>query len=311
MNKNTKLFLIVLFLLSLFLVILFLNRNSLKKDTKQVVIEKTEDNIELKNDFSIILNDYELYQIDELNLKFAIVDLRIKSTDKINLDLKDFITNEGIALDNYSESITGLEEKKYFLGKENVVFNIESNDNIYDVKLFVLIKNSLKTLKYKDIVLKFNQNKIYQNGEKLKDNHKKIIVNEKYKIEIEKSVNLTGQQFFINGNEYSLPSTLEIYGLKINLINLSNENIYIEKAKFINAKNNEELFALDSNFSNDKYDNIIGKNISNGMLFFEIYNPVGKDILYQGKLYLKLNINNDYIEVDVDLNREGIASEKH
>lgn len=263
------------------------------------------------DDINIDLVDYTTYKFDDLDFNFVIARIRVQANEATNIDLSHFTTSENISLNNYSNYVNQLESKSYFLGKQNVWFELVSVENEYFSNIFIPINDkNLETIEVtNDIdqsVMTFDLSNNLGTKEMLQYEANDIISDGKtYQIQVSSAFDITGEQLYQNDMEYLVPSTVGIYCFNLDVISLWKDTIVIEEAYYY-PDNSEEVFkALDSSVSAMKHENIIGKEItakSSGSLFFEAYNPMNNPITYTGVLKLKVSGSDTLIEVNVDLN---------
>lgn len=263
------------------------------------------------DDINIDLVDYTTYKFDDLDFNFVIARIRVQANEATNIDLSHFTTSENISLNNYSNYVSQLESKSYFLGKQNVWFELVSVENEYFSNIFIPINDkNLETIEVtNDIdqnVMTFDLSNNLGTKEMLQYEANDIISDGKtYQIQVSSAFDITGEQLYQNDMEYLVPSTVGIYCFNLDVISLWKDTIVIEEAYYY-PDNSEEVFkALDASVSAMKHENIIGKEItakSSGSLLFEAYNPMNNPITYTGILKLKVSGSDTLIEVNVDLN---------
>ncbi|MFV0479125.1 MAG: hypothetical protein ACK5LZ_00935 [Anaerorhabdus sp.] len=258
-----------------------------------------------------------VFDIDGIGFKFAIVKLRFQTeANGLNLGLDHFTTSEGIQLDEVGTYVQTLESQMYFLGKQNVWFEVVSNSNSVMVNVFVPVEDEtlteieLKTDLYAPKTLKIDLSEKTGTAEMLQYEAEDIITDGKtYQMVVSNAYEITGDtltQTTVSGStEYLLPSTTAVYSFNIQMISLWGDSVVIEEAQYIPDNSNETFEALDSSIQSMKHSNIIGVEVTeedNGDLFFVAYNPVTSSISYKGVLKLKIKGESNWIAIQVDLN---------
>ncbi|NLC96137.1 MAG: hypothetical protein GX675_00990 [Erysipelotrichaceae bacterium] len=313
-------FITILLLISIvFLTIKYLNvdnTNNLSEPTSLPEVgnqEKPEETKELSG-IKIELADYRVFKIDGVPFNFVIAKIRVKSSTNSNISLEHFISDEGIKLNEVSEYVNKLEGKSYFLGRQNVVFDLISNDTTFFANIFIPILNKTANkldvnISFDDQKLSFDLNSHLADPELLIYKADDIITDGKtYQMSVSSAFDITGDTMSqtISGvtSEYLLPSTVQVYAFNLETVSLWGDIIEIEDAQYITNDNN--IFdALDSSIQSMKFSNIIGKKITDkdkGSLFFIAYNPIDNPVTYKGVLKLKVKGSDNWIVVDVDLN---------
>lgn len=290
-------------------------------DTEEVIklpnegnLTKPEETTDL-NSIKIDLVDYTLFKFDDLDFKFIIAKIRVKSNDdKINVDLSHFKTNENITLDDVSTYVSKLETKGYFLGKQNVWFELVSTQSSYIANIFIPIKDvnaskiQLNVDFEEDTIIDFDLNKITGTKEMLTYVADDVITDGKtYQMKVSKAYDITGEPLTITYSdgvvkEYLYPSTAEVYAFQIDVVSVWGDELELEDATY--STENDYFDALSSQISTDKYLNLINQKItdkSTGILMFMTLNPKAEPITYKGTLKLKFKGQDNFILIDVDL----------
>ncbi len=322
--KNIGIKIIVLLIILLFIVFFFayfiffsskIKNTSLSDNNdiaETVQVKPTETTV--LNDTKVELVDYRVYKSDKIDFNFIIAKVRITSNESTNINLNNFKTSEDITLDNVDTFVSKLEEKSFFLGKENVVFSLVSNEKQYFANIFIPITDkklsSIKVLNnINNSEFNFNLNSKIGSVNLLKYEADDLITDGKtYQMKVSSAFSITGSYMSetINGNtsEYLLPSTVEVYSFNLEAISLWGDEVIIESAEYETDKG-DKFEALNSSINSEKYENIIDRKIidkDKGSLFFVAYNPVDNPITYKGVLKLKVKGSNSWIIINVDLN---------
>ncbi len=278
--------------------------------------EKPEESSE-DEDIQVDIVSSITFDLEGLDFRFAIVKLRIQTEDEtINLGLEHFKTSEGIQLDQVDTYIRTLEAQGYFLGKQNVWFEILSNEPSTMVNVFMPIENDeLKEIEiitdlYSPRSMKVSLENPKGTKSMLQYEAEDIITDGKtYQMLVSKAYEITGdtmvQKTASGEEEFLLPSTTAVYAFNIKMISLWGDKIVIEEAQYIPDNSKEVFTALDSSIQSMKYSNIIGREVveeESGDLFFVTYNPASGSISYKGVLKLKIKGEENWITIQVDLN---------
>lgn len=266
--------------------------------------------------YKVDLIDSVVFNLKDIDFKFVIAKIRVQSDDNINLKLSHFKTSEGLVLDQVDNYVKQLEDKSYFLGKQNVWYEILSNENSTMVNIFIPIKDknakeiTLVTDIEPDKEMKINLSNTKGTPEMLQYKADDIITDGKsYQMTVSSAYPITGDymsQKTANGEiEYLLPLTVEVYSFNIEAVSLWGDTVVIEEAQYVPTNSKEIFTALDSSIQSMKYQNIIGKQIvekDTGDLFFVAYSPIESPVTYKGVLKLKVQGNDNWIVINVDLN---------
>lgn len=261
--------------------------------------------------YQIDLMDSVVFNLKDTDFKFVIAKVRVQSDEAINLKLSHFTTSEGIALDQVDTYVKALEDKSLFLGKQNVWFEILSNEPSTMVNIFIPVKdkNAKEIILKNDLGtedIKINLSNSKGTAEMLQYKADDIITDGRsYQMTVSSAYPITGDTMTQNGQEYLLPSTVEVYSFNIEAVSLWGDKIVIEEAQYIPNDSKETFVALDSSIQSMKYSNIIGKEINEkdtGDLFFVAYSPVESPVTYKGVLKLKVQGQDSWITINVDLN---------
>ncbi len=269
-------------------------------------------------EYKIDLISTLVFDLDDINFRFAIIKIRVQSIEEkgINLSLNHFQTSEGIYLDQVDSYVQRLEEQSYFLGKQNVWFEILSNEPTAIVNLFVPIKDGslteigIKTDLQSEKNMKVSLSNPQGTSDLLQYEAEDIITDGKtYQMVVSTAYEITGDMMTEKSgdteSEYLLPSTTAVYAFNIQMVSLWGDTVVIEKAQYIPDGSTEIFEALDSSIQSMKYENIIDKEIAEkgtGDLFFVAYNPQESPVSYKGVLKLKVKGDENWIVIRVDLN---------
>lgn len=324
MNNRLKKIIIAIGVVALLLIsslaiyLVMSNKNDVEYDpglVRPTALPDSQDKPDETNEFDDIkidLVDYYTFNLDDVDFNFIIATIRVKANESTNISLEHFKTSEDILLSDYSNYISVLENKAYFLGKQNVFFELVSNDLEYYVNIFIPVKD--KTLNNISVNIDFGNNKVMNFDMNKKAGNKDMLTyvsddvisdGKTYQLKVSSAYEITGEQMYQNGNEYLLPSTVGVYVFNVEAVSLWKDEIVIESATYVCDNSTETFEALSSDINSMKHENIIGKKITEsekGTLFFVAYSPMDNPITYHGVLKLKISGNENLIEVKVDLN---------
>lgn len=260
--------------------------------------------------FEIDIIDYEVYKLEEVDFNFILARFRIKDIKPINYSLNSLYTSEKtVKLSDYQKYISDLEANEYYIGSQNVNFEITSALNSEIFKIFIpIVDKNRNELEVYDAIskaeFKFDLNKNVKNGEELQyhTGEDELISTEEYEIVVNNAY--IGNSFYQNNEEYTYPSTIQIYVFVLDVKSLTNENLVLEDAIFIPNGSSEEYRALDASITSSKINNMISRNIYEGeraALFFEMYNPNESGIKYNGTLKLKFSNSDNWLSIKTEL----------
>lgn len=267
------------------------------------------------NALSVRLNDYQVFSFDDLDFKFIIANIHVEGTAPLNVSLSHFTTSEGIALSDVDSYVNLLESDDYFLGRQNVMFSLISQTSPFDANIFIPIKDKAAasltvTMDFQSRALSFQTSTatgtkdmlMYKSGDVITDGRS-------YQMTVSEAREITGEPLYqtVNGvqQEYLLPSTTKVYAFKVQAVSLWGDTIVIEEAQYVPQDSSEVFEALGADITSISGTNMIGQEISDqqsGDLFFYAYDPDDHPITYTGVLKLKIQGQDNWITINVDLN---------
>ena len=254
------------------------------------------------------LMDYQLYRPEELDFSFAIARFRFRDEKAVDYDLSRLSTEEDISLGDVSTYVKRLEEKSYYLGRENVVYSVRSSDSEVLASLFIPYRKESGTLTITDKVsgktfsldLGREAEEIsglkYKTGGEIKADEYVFYISDAY----------TSNMMTRNGEEYSTPATVKIYTFRIEAREVPATGAVISSAEFVPEGYDDSFEALDGTYASARRgdQSVIGKTLlqgETGALFFEIFNPEEEGITYEGKILITLSGYPGTIEVATTL----------
>ena len=261
------------------------------------------------------LVDYTVYDLDSVDFRFIIANVRVKSNDATNISLSHFTTSEGIVLSDVDSYVEQLEKNSLFLGKKNVWFELVSSETNYLANIFIPVKDdalssvSLSSDFKKSHVMKFDLSEVVTSKEELGYEEDDIISDGKtYQMHVS-GVYLISDEItrtYESGysEAYLLPSNAEVHGFYVEAVSLWGDAVEIESAWYQVAGSSEKFEALSGQFTTLKYKNIVNSEITDkekGFIFFVTLNPEDQPIVYKGTLYLNVKGASQPIQIQVDL----------
>ena len=266
----------------------------------------------------VTLKTYETYQLEDLDFDFVIARIGVEASEPINIELSHFRTSEGTDLSNVDGFVKRLEEKSYYLGRQNVWFSLISKKESYDAVIFIpVLKKGAESISVKcdfgtenDMEFDLTKN-INKDGKKLYYQSDDVITDGKtYQLAVSEAFEATGEMFYVmnadgSESEYRIPQTDSVYVLRVDAVSLWGDSIVLEAAEYIQDGTTSAIQALDSKYSSMKESNILGRAITDkdsGYIFFQVYGSEINPIKYDGVLRLKLQGSDTWITVNVDLN---------
>lgn len=255
--------------------------------------------------------DYTVYEVKEVDFRFIIAKIKVKSTTSIHLPLSNFITSENIQLDAVERYVAQLEKNNLYLGKQNVWFSIISTDTTCEASIFIPVID--KNLTEISVTNRLNNEKksfSLKNPKGTSENlwykaNDVVSDGKTFQMVVSQAVNCTGDPFEQNGSEMNFPSTVQVYSMRIKVVSLWGDSIIIDEASYIPDEKGEVMMALDNSIQSLKFKNIIGVTIKEedvGDLFFIAYQPHESSVVYKGIVRLKIRGKAETIDVRVNLN---------
>lgn len=241
------------------------------------------------------LLDYKLYEDEHLDFRFAIVRFRFRDKTAVHDDLSQFVTEENIALNKVNDYVKKLEESSLFLGKENVVFTVNSNQREVTASLFVPYKKQGNELLLQD---KRSQ-KTFRLDLRRDPESIEILRNRSNQdIHVGDTVFHISDSFIsdrvsFEGHDYGYPSSVQIYTYQVEVKSLAADSFLVESASFIANGSKEEILALGQGYKSIRKDlsSLVGQILhvgDQGALMFEVYSPNDETIDMNGVIRLKL-----------------------
>ena len=274
-----------------------------KTDKEQIVDPlpvNTDENIKVS------LEDYQIYkdESNELGFSFIIASLKFEGENGVSFDLGNLQTSEKILLNNTAKFLNELEEKGYRTAKLNIVNSVVSDESPFVCNVFIPYKTDNSSLRVLNSIdtswIEFDLNRDANDISTLKFETEQNI--EIGNADITVSSCSISTMMLHNGEEYQIPSTLNIYTFRIN-VNQMDETLVIEDARFVRESNDEVIQCLSEEYESVKAENCLNRKLQlgeNGALFFET-EAGNSEPDYSGSLMLKFSGTNEWIKIPTTL----------
>ena len=262
---------------------------------------------------SIEIKDMILFNFENLDENFAIINLNITSQELVDLKLSDIKTSEGKSLTEAKY----IREQLILLGAnlevKKIVDELPIDSTSYSVNILVPIKDkslkelSLKIAKY-NFEYSFNLDSYLGTKEMLGIvDDTKIVDEDEFTIKILDVSDLTGKTVFeVNSDNIKtpidFPSTAKIHAIFIEVDPKNSGIIKIIGARYRILTNNESSDSLPSNNTVENLTNLLNVEISiktTGYIFFDIYSSNQSLIDKQAEFEFKLNTSDEWYKVQV------------
>lgn len=261
------------------------------------------------------LAEYTVYRLDELDFQFVIAKIRVRAEEAINIPLSHFTTSEGIQLDQIDSYLNVLDSQGLYVGKQNVWFELVSLETSYVANIFIPVRD--RQARSVAVHMDFGDNEDLQMDLSRAEGTKEMLGyvaddiitdGRTYQMQVGAAFQIAPEEMYRTFEDGStetagLPSTAEVHVFRLEAVSLWGDEITVEQAVY-ETDSAVQFEALPVGFDSEKYDNILGKTIrdkDSGVLFFITYNPDREPITYQGRLRLKLQGQENWIEIQVSL----------
>ena len=226
--------------------------------------------------------------------------MTFRSDKAISFDLKNLQTSEKIHLNDISKYLNTLNEKGYRIDKLNYVTSVVSDQKEYTCKLFIPYTTdsySLRLLNSLDAsMIEFDLNHNTKDITSLKfDTEQKIEVGD---ASVKVSSSSISTMMLHNGEDYQVPSTMNVYTFKI-YVEESASKLKIVEANFVRESNGDVIPCMDETYESEKIQNCLKKELvtgDNGALFFETA-IIGNNPDFNGFLMLKFSNSDDWVKI--------------
>lgn len=254
---------------------------------------------------SLTLNNYIVFDMNELDFKFMVVDVTLNSADVMDMTFNDIYTSENVFLSNYPSYVEKLTKQGLDINIQNVDFDVPKDMSQYTVRLFVpILDSNLKTVelifgRYDNVKVSLDLSVVTGTKEMLGYNaqdESKIARIDAGSIQIMDVADFTGKTLYetVDGTATvtEFPQTAKIHSALLNLKVNEEKSITITSAKYIFTNSKKENEALPARISVEEFKNILGQKISSdtsAYLFFDLYSSAST--LMEEPAYLELTLD--------------------
>ena len=255
------------------------------------LVSKTQDSEKIQTgdekiqSFEYSINNYTLFDLDELDFRFMLASIHVKSNKAINLSLAHFTTSENFQLNAVDSYLLQLENLGYNFGDYPVVFGINSNDTQCDALLFIPIADS--SLNQVDVTININPKSTLSFDllnpssvgtiGNLGLNPKNMTSADIAQVQILKGLEVGPENFYQLDSsglrvQANFTAQSQIMGIKFTITNKTTESFRISKAT-LTASNGASYEAVDNTYLIDGIQNlssILVETDATGYLFFEV-----------------------------------------
>ena len=265
--------------------------------------------------FTIELEDYVVYKLDDVDFNFVLVDFLIGDSTAISYSYSSLYTDEAtVDVADYQDYIDTLELAGYYVSAMGVDFTLTSDKTEDTFTIFIpVVDTDKEELTIYDAVSKssftIDLNKNAGNASDLRyttssSDTGTTITTTEYSITVSNAY-IETSLVTSSGEQYSYPSTYQIYAFILEVEDINNETLVLEDAIFTPEGSTEETHALDASVTSSKINNFISQTITQGdrgALFFEMYSPYDASITYSGTLSLKFSNSDDWLTIETEMN---------
>ena len=294
--------------LTMFILNMIDNDDPANTQTPDPIVSQTTETFD---EFTIELVDYEVFDIDEVDFKFVLADLKLGDSEAIDYSLTSLYTDEStVKISDYQQYIDELDAAGYYVGAKAVDYTITSDMTVDTFRIFIPVADKAKeslmlydAISKDEIEIDLTKNIGDPNELKYSTGTDAPIATEDYVISVSNAYIETS--LVKDGEEYNYPSTVNIYTFVLDVIELNDESLTLEDAIFVPSSTNEEIHALDASIMSMKINNFMSRTISegdHGALFFEMYAPHDSGISYSGTLRLKFSNSDNWLSIETEMN---------
>lgn len=271
-------------------------------------LPKDDPDTEIKQVYTVSLNDYKVYQFTDLRYDFIMANVTVTSNLAFTLTQDAFTTSENVNLLNIADYTAPLTEDGYQL---NCPLPASDSALSKTFCLFVPVVNR----SINELILKVDIDRIYNLSFNMNDTAHTGTrgmlgmdepAQEFTAVILDKSLVSTKSFYTLNGDndhvEAPFSTNSQVFGFQINVNNLSNKSATIEDAYLV-IDNKGTYVLVDESFLIDDPLSIIGLPVSSmktGYLFFDITdNSFDLYSLSENSLHIfvKVNLLDSYFEV--------------
>ncbi len=276
------------------------------------------------NETTITVNDYTLYESEDLSFRFIIAEITLSSTQPQQVNINKFVTSQQINLSDIDVFLDDLLLLEIDLKQDihDIDFAFASDTDEIELRLFIPLRvNESPTLTLffqgeEEVTVLFDLNVNQESLETLKEDDdsnnypiiEEIVEDDLYSIkvvtisEIAYS-NITETLADGTTQEMVLPSTARVIGVLVEIEALGQEAVIIEGARFNIPSDNQTSNAFSQSIEVESFDNLFNVPVitaASGFIFFDIYAPTQNIIDSVTEFEFKLNVVDQWITVQVD-----------
>ena len=268
---------------------------------KEVVLPTPE---AIAQEVNITLNNYIVFDFDDLDFNFMVVDVTLTSNEVMDMIFDDIYTSEDIFISNYSTYIETLTNSGLDINIQNVDFDLPKDMESYTVRLFVpIINKDIKSIdlifgRYENVQITLDQTVKAGTKEMLGFNAQdeaKLARLDAGTIKVLDVSDFSGKTIYetMDGKTEAteFPATAKIHAILLEIDVDEDASIKISTAKYIFTKTEKESTALPARISIEELHNIYSEEITSdttAYLFFDLYSSAST--LMEEPAYLELYI---------------------
>lgn len=284
----------------------FLHQSSSQKENSSTpqVSDTPQNTISSTNEGPIVFSQYSVYESADVSFRFIVAQLDIQS-DAEKYALSDFVTSEGIVLNDIQTYVKQLENANLFVGKKNVWFSFSDKTSFSGNILIPITNNETDTISVscKNKSYDFDLTQNHADCAELEESNNDKIVSQQdiYQLRVTNIFEITGDDMYQNDTLMTMPSSTRIFAIKVDAAALNGNMIHIDRAVY-EENDGTQLEAEDASIHSMKYENLIGQDITEekeACFFFVDSN------LQNTKGVLHIYINGSDTPVDVEVSQKG------
>lgn len=279
----------------------FMHDSSSKKENSS--ISQTSQTVQYTSsvqDEPVSFVHYSVYESADVSFRFLIAQLDIQS-DSETYALSDFVTSEGIALNDIQSYVKQLENVNLFVGKKNVWFSFADKTSFSGNILIPITTNEADSIsvfcKNKNYDFDLTQN--HADCAELEESKNDKIVSQQdtYQLRVTNIFEITGDDMYQNDTLLTMPSSIRIFAIKVDAAVLNGNLIHIDRAIY-EESDGTNLEAEDASIRSMKYENLIGQDITDEKeaCFFFVDSNLQNT---KGVLHIYMNGSDTPVDVEV------------
>ncbi len=268
---------------------------------KEVILPIPE---KIAQEVNITLNNYIVFDFDDMDFNFLIVDVTLSSNEVMDMTFEDIYTSEDIFLSNYSNYIEMLNNNGLDINIQNIDFDVPKDMELYTVRLFVpVVDKDVKSLdlifgRYENVQVTLDLSVKSGTKEMLGYNAQdeaKLARFDGGTIKVLDVADFSGKTIYEtqdgNTEAVEFPSTAKIHAVLLEIDLDEDTAIKISAANYIFTKTQRENTALPARISIEELRNLFNEKLTNdttAYLFFDLYSSAST--LMEEPAYLELYI---------------------